>query len=61
MDNYNNKKYLTPKDIAQKLQLNLLTIYGYIRKKKLVAIRINKNYRIDEDDFERFIEANKLR
>lgn len=61
MNNYNKKKFLTPKDIASKLQLNLVTIYSYIKKRKLIAIRIRKNYRIDQDDFEKFIESNKLR
>jgi len=61
MNNYNKKKFLTPKEIASKLQLNLVTIYSYIKKRKLIAIRIDKNYRIDQDDFEKFIESNKLR
>lgn len=60
MNNY-SKQFLTPKDIASKLQLNLMTVYGYIRKKKLIAIRIGKSYRIDQTDFDKFIESNKLR
>jgi len=57
----NNKQFLTPKDIAVKLQLNIMTIYGYIREKRLMAIRIGKSYRIDQSDFNKFIESNKLR
>ena len=61
MNNYSKKEFLTPKEIAAKLQLNLMTIYSYIKKKKLMAIRIGKGYRIDRDDFDKFIESNKLR
>jgi excisionase family DNA binding protein len=59
MNNFNQTQYLTPKEIAEKLKINLLTVYSYIRKKKLTAIRIGTNYRIDQVDFEKFIELNK--
>lgn len=61
MNYYSKKKFFTPKDIASKLQLNLVTIYSYIKKKKLIAIRIGKSYRIDQTEFDKFIESNKLR
>ena len=57
MYDFNKKTYLTPHEIAKKLKINLLTVYSYIKKKKLSAIRIGSNYRIDCDDFEKFIEA----
>ena len=55
------KLYLTPHDVAEKLQLNVVTVYHFIRKKKLAAILIGKNYRIDQADFRKFIESNKLK
>ena len=55
------KLYLTPHDIAEELHLNVVTVYNFIRKKKLAAILIGKNYRIDQTDFRKFIESNKLK
>lgn len=52
-------KYLTPKEVARTLQLNLLTIYKYIKNKKIVAIKVGRNYRISQKDLENFIESNK--
>jgi excisionase family DNA binding protein len=61
MNNYTKKCFLTPGEIAQKLRLNLVTIYSYIKKRKLKAIVFGRNYRIAQEDFEEFIESNKLR
>jgi excisionase family DNA binding protein len=61
MDNFNAKQYLTPAEVAEKLKINLLTVYHYIRTKKLVAFRIGNNYRIDREEFEKFIEFNKVK
>jgi len=35
-----SRLFLTPSEVAKELQLNLLTIYKYIRNKKLLAIKI---------------------
>jgi excisionase family DNA binding protein len=61
MKNSTQKQFLTPNEVAKKLQLNPITIYGYIRSKKIIAIKIGRNYRIERNDFESFIESNKLR
>ena len=54
-----HKQYLTPKEVAKELQLNLLTIYKYIKNKKIVAIKFGRTYRIDRKDLDNFIESNK--
>jgi len=51
--------YLTPATVAKELQLNLLTIYKYIRNKQLLAIRFGRNYRIEKKDLDKFIRSNK--
>jgi len=56
---YKNKQLLTPFEVAEVLQLNLLTIYNYIRNKKLLAIRLGRNYRIAKKDLDKFIKSNK--
>jgi excisionase family DNA binding protein len=49
----------TPKEVASKLQLNLLTIYRYIKTKKLPAIKLGRSYRILEQDLTDFIKEHK--
>jgi len=59
MENNIVKNYLTPQEVAKDLQLNTLTVYGYIKKKMLLAIKIGRNYRIAKEDLDKFIESNK--
>lgn len=54
-----SKHFLTPIEVAKELQLNLLTIYKYIRNKKVLAIKFGRKYRIIKEDLDKFIEANK--
>lgn len=54
-----NTQLLTPMDVAKELQLNLLTIYKYIRNKKILAVKFGRNYRITKEDLDKFIESNK--
>lgn len=51
--------FLTAKEVADFLKLNILTIYEYIRIGKLKAIRFGRNYRIAKEDLDRFIRSNK--
>ena len=50
---------MTPQEVADELQLNLLTIYRYIKYKKILAIRLGRTYRIHKKDLDIFIESNK--
>jgi excisionase family DNA binding protein len=54
-----NRQLLTPQEVADELQLNLLTIYRYIKDKKILAIRFGRTYRIRITDLDSFIESNK--
>jgi len=51
--------FLTAKEVAYLLRLNILTIYDYIKIGKLKAIRFGRNYRIAKKDLDKFIESNK--
>ena len=55
-----NNNLLTPEQVAGILQINVLTVYSYIRQGKLDAIRLGRTYRIVPDDLELFIEANRI-
>ena len=55
----NNNSLLTPEQVAGLLQVNVLTIYSYIRRGKIDAIRLGRNYRITPEDLTHFIESNR--
>ena len=48
-------EYLTTKEIASILKVHVLTVRRWIENKKLVAIKLGKDYRIKKRDFENFI------
>ena len=54
-----NRRFLTPSEVAKELQLNLLTIYKYIRNRKLSAIKFGRKYRIEKVDLDKFIKSKK--
>lgn len=56
----NTSNLLTPEQVAEILQLHLLTIYRYIHQGKLAAIRFGRSYRIIPKDLRHFIEANRV-
>jgi excisionase family DNA binding protein len=51
------KQFYTAKELAEKLSLNIMTIYRYIDAKKLKAYKIGKEYRIEKTDFEAFLKS----
>ncbi len=46
-------------ELAEKLRVNPMTIYRYIKAGKLEAHKIGKEYRISRATFDKFIEATK--
>ena len=58
-----NKKeqFYTAEELAKILKLNIITIYRYIRAKKLKAYKIGKEYRIDRKTFNSFINKNLVK
>ena len=56
-----NTNLLTPEQVAEILQIHVLTIYSYIRQGKLDAIRLGRNYRIIPKDLTHFIESNRVK
>jgi excisionase family DNA binding protein len=53
------EKYYTPQEIASILKVNYMTVYRWIRASKLDAYQVQKQYRIKESDFKKFIESKK--
>ncbi len=51
---------LTVKEVANHLKIKELTVKTYIYQGRLVAFKLGKEWRITEDDLERFIESFKI-
>jgi len=46
------KEFYTAQELADVLQVNIMTIYRYIKAKKLRAYKIGKEFRIDKKAFD---------
>lgn len=55
------KDFYTAQDLADKLELNIMTIYRYINAKKLKAHKIGKEYRIEKTEFEAFLKKTSTK
>lgn len=54
---YNHKHHLyTVAEVGEILKLSTITIYKYIREKKLEAIEFGRHYRISAVSLEKFIQ-----
>ncbi len=51
-----DKEFYKAEDLAQKLDVNIMTIYRYIKAGRLKAYKIGKEYRIDKDEFNNFLK-----
>jgi excisionase family DNA binding protein len=52
------KEFYTAKELAEKLRVNIMTIYRYIGAKKLKAYKIGKDFRISKKDFENLLKRS---
>jgi len=55
------KEFYKVEDLASKLDVNVMTIYRYIKAKKLKAYKIGKEYRIDNEEFAKFLDRVKTK
>jgi excisionase family DNA binding protein len=56
-----NDYLLTPEQVSEILQIHVLTVYSYIKKGKLAAVRLGRSYRIIPEDLDRWLESNKVK
>ncbi len=54
------EEFYTAREVADKLRVNIMTIYRYIDKNKLKAHKIGKEFRIDKDEFNKFLAKTKV-
>ncbi len=55
------KEFYTAQELAEKLEVNIMTIYRYINSGKLEAYKIGKEFRIDQGTFKNFLESVKTK
>jgi len=53
---YAKKDFYRAEDLAEKLDVNIMTIYRYIKAKKLRAYKIGKEFRIEKNEFQTFLK-----
>ena len=49
------KEFYRAEELAEALQVNIMTIYRYINAKKIKAYKIGREYRIDKTEFKAFL------
>lgn len=50
------KEFYRAEELAEALQVNIMTIYRYINAKKIKAYKIGREYRIDKTEFQAFLK-----
>ena len=56
-----DKEFYTPAEIAEKLRVNIMTIYRYIRAGKIKAYKLGKEFRIDVKEYKRFLKSIEIK
>ena len=54
-----SEKFYTPEEIAGKFKVNVATVWEWIRKGKLGAVKVGRLYRVSEDQLNDFIKVNE--
>ncbi|HEX8974165.1 MAG TPA: helix-turn-helix domain-containing protein [Patescibacteria group bacterium] len=57
----NKQEFYTAQELAEKLRVNIMTIYRYIKAGKLKAHKIGKEFRINEKEFDNFLNEVKTK
>lgn len=53
------QEFYTARELADKLRVNIMTIYRYIGAGKLKSYKIGKEFRIDKKEFDSFLNKAK--
>ena len=53
--------FMTAWEVAAELKVNIMTIYRYIKAKKLKAYKIGKEFRIEKKEFSNFLDKVKTK
>lgn len=53
-------KYLTPEEIAAKLRVDISTVRRWIKAGQLPALRVGRQYRVEEPAYEAFLKSREV-
>lgn len=53
-----DKPFYKAEDLAELLEVNIMTIYRYIKAGRLQAYKLGREFRIEKSEFEKFL--NKI-
>lgn len=56
----NEQEFYLAEELADKLRVNVMTIYRYIKAGKLKAHKIGKEFRITKEEYEKFLNNVKV-
>jgi excisionase family DNA binding protein len=51
-----DKPFYKAEDLAELLEVNIMTIYRYIKAGRLKAYKIGRDFRIDKNEFNTFLK-----
>lgn len=54
------QKFYTLPEVAEMLNLSHMTVYRYVRTRKLPAYKFGRHYRVSKDDLDSFISQKKV-
>ena len=52
-----DKEFYKAEDLAELLEVNIMTIYRYIKSGRLKAYKIGRDFRIDKAEFQSFLKS----
>lgn len=61
MSKENKKEFYLVEELADKLRVSHMTIYRYIKRGKIKAYKIGKEFRIDKEEFFNFLNKVKTK
>lgn len=53
------EELFTPQEVAQKLKIDMSTVYRWIREGRLKAVKIGHFWRISESELSRLLKGNE--
>jgi putative molybdopterin biosynthesis protein len=61
MNSKDNQEFYTAEELAKILKVNIMTIYRYIKAGKITAYKIGKEFRIEKEEFNIFLNKVKTK
>ena len=57
----NIEEFYTDEELAEKLRVNIMTIYRYIKAGKIKAYKFGKEFRVEKNEFESFLKKSSTK